>query len=128
MNYTIGVSHLYRSEATDGTIVMKNVGTLDITGSDRIEKNPRTGAMHLWKTKLRQHRGQLCQVLILTPVILVMVGLFLIPTVFYAQEENLVRTKLVVGGVTHCMITIWYSLFKDIWLIVLTQYYKPHPL
>ena len=63
-----------------------------------VEMNPETdpqaepisnacGAM-LWK-----YRGQLCEVLVLTPVFLIIIGLFLVPTVFYALPIKQVHAQ-----------------------------------
>ena len=47
----------------------------------------------LWM-KLRDHRGQLIEVLILAPIMLVMIGLFLIPTVLYASSVQEIAVRL----------------------------------
>ena len=47
----------------------------------------------LWM-KLRDHRSQLIEVLILAPIMLVMIGLFLIPTVLYASSVQEIAVRV----------------------------------
>ena len=71
-------------------------GTLNSGGSKSpIDKQKGNGA----ETKMRCF--QFCEVLILTSVMLVIVGLFAIPTVFYALPSETVRIVATSCGIFH---------------------------
>lgn len=53
----------------------------------KLAKEWTCNSFKLW-IKLRGHRSQLIEVLILTPIMLLMIGLFLIPTILYATSSS----------------------------------------
>ena len=91
-------------------------GTLNSGGSKSpIDKQKGNGA----KTKMRCF--QFCEVLVLTPVMLVIVGLFTIPTVFHALPSEIVRIVawlcLLFAGwllfTAHTLVRVWATKYSS---------------
>ena len=96
-------SHTCRSQVASLTTDGMSVTALEMTTKKNVdianvEMNPgavttpkENRSVRSWKTTLKSIPVPVWEALVLTPVLLIIIGLFMLPTVFYALPSNQVR-------------------------------------